>query len=280
GAGGTGKSEGKIIIDYVRGGSPNYTYHVKGNGYSKEYPNQTGGNAVFNLVDYGFYEIIITDANGCQLLEQKVFIASPPDHLDIYISSTADCLTGGSAEIAVGSNSGLIGQGPFYFAVYTGPNMPAPPVSPWVPEDATGSGKATITGLTPGVTYTFIAYDSLSGCTVISRATTPIPTISSLTTKALVAKNVTCTGSADGNVSFDIVSIYPTQTPVSYEIFDALTLVSMGSGTGIVPANGTLSVSNLGLLPLGKYYVVVKETVGASNAGCSVATPAFDITES
>ncbi|PAM96086.1 hypothetical protein B4N84_04165, partial [Flavobacterium sp. IR1] len=42
----------------------------------------------------------------------------------------------------------------------------------------------------------------------------------------------------------------------------------------------TLSVSNLGLLPLGKYYVVVKETVGASNAGCSVATPAFDITES
>ncbi|PAM96771.1 hypothetical protein B4N84_00505, partial [Flavobacterium sp. IR1] len=42
GAGGTGKSEGKIIIDYVRGGSPNYTYHVKGNGYSKEYPNQTG----------------------------------------------------------------------------------------------------------------------------------------------------------------------------------------------------------------------------------------------
>ncbi|PAM93336.1 hypothetical protein B4N84_18485, partial [Flavobacterium sp. IR1] len=42
GAGGTGKSEGKIIIDYVRGGSPNYTYHVKGNGYSKEYPNESG----------------------------------------------------------------------------------------------------------------------------------------------------------------------------------------------------------------------------------------------
>ena len=107
------------------------------------------------------------------------------------------------------------------------------------------------------------------------------PTNSTLTTNALVSNNITCTGSADGNVSFDITSIYGSPTDVTYEIFNSQSLATTGiSGSGTVPANGTLSVSNLGPLPFGNYFVLVTEDTGATNAGCSIVTANFNITES
>ncbi|OXA84286.1 hypothetical protein B0A66_21270, partial [Flavobacterium hercynium] len=275
---GGGQSKGQIIIDSVTGGTPNYIYHVTGvNGYNRQFTNQTGATQVFDVVDFGLYQIIVTDANGCANIEQNILVASPPDDLDITIlAPPANCLAGGSAELSVGSKSGIIGPGPFHFAVYSGPTMPpysSPTTLPWYDEDAPGSKKVTLTNLTPGVLYTFVVYDENTGCKVEKTADQPIPTHSGLTTSGFVAKNITCTGSADGNVTFDIVSPYSTATPVDYEIFNSQSHVSTGvMGTGIVPANGTLTVSNLGPLPFGNYYVLVKEAAGSVNGGCSVAT--------
>lgn len=280
--GALGVSLGRIIINSVTGGSPNYIYHVTGvNGYNQELLNQTGATQVFEVVDFGVYEIIITDANGCTLLEQNITVASPPDDLDIDISTTVDCATGGEADVSIGGVfSNITGTGPFYFAIYTGPGM----VYDGTPIWQLGAGlpvTTTFTGLIPDVIYTFIVYDANTKCYYYETAILPIATNSSLTVNSLTSNNITCIGSADGNVSFDITSIYPATTDVSYEILNSLSLVSTGiSGTATIPANGTITVSNFGTLPFGEYLVLVEEQAGATNAGCSIASLTFNITES
>ncbi|MDC8002589.1 T9SS type B sorting domain-containing protein [Aureisphaera galaxeae] len=276
-----GTSQGSIIINSVVGGTAPYNYFVTGsNGYSASEFNATGTTSVtFNVIDFGLYEINIVDSNGCSVLFQDVLIASPPDDLDITVASTVDCATGGQAVVTVSSILGS--TGPFWFTIYQGPISvyPNPPGS-WIPEDAPGSQSATFTGLTPGLTYTFIVYDESTMCSYFEPATTPIPTNSTLTTSAESSDNVTCTGSDDGDVSFTVNSIYAAPVNVSYEIFDSLTLITTGiSGTGVVPAGGSLTVSDLGPLPFGNYYVLIEETSGP-NVGCGVATAPFSITES
>lgn len=276
-----GISQGSIIINSVTGGTAPYNYFVTGtNGYSNSELNTTGSTSVsFDVVDFGLYQINVVDANGCSVIEQDVLVASPPTDLDISVTATVDCLSGGEAIVSVGST--LTSAGPFFFSIYQGPISvyPNPPGS-WIPEDSPGSESATFTGLIPGVTYTFIVYDASTLCSYYEPATTPIPTNSTLTLNAVSSNNITCTGSADGNVSFTINSVYGTPVDVDYEIFDSLTLTSTGvTGSGTVPAGGSLSVTDLGPLPFGNYFVSISETSGP-NSGCGIVTAPFNITES
>ena len=279
GAGGV--SQGSVIINSVSGGTAPYNYFVTGsNGYNNSELNTAGTTSVsFDVVDFGLYQINVVDVNGCSLLIQDVLVASPPTDLDINITSTVDCATGGEALVSIGSS--LPSAGPFFFSIYQGPISvyPNPPNS-WLPEDSPGSQSATFTGLTPGLTYTFIVYDTSTLCSYYEPATAPIPTNSTLTATAVSSNNITCTGSADGNVSFTINSSYGSAVNVNYEIFDSLTLASSGiSGTGSVAANGSLIVNDLGPLGFGNYFVSISETSGP-NAGCGIVTAPFNITES
>ncbi|WP_458626527.1 T9SS type B sorting domain-containing protein [Winogradskyella sp. PC D3.3] len=274
-----GVSQGSVIINSAVGGTPPYNYFVTGsNGYSNSELNNTGSTSVsFDVVDFGLYEINVVDANGCSVLVQDVLVASPPTDLDIDVTATVDCSTGGEAEVSIGSS--LTSAGPFFFSIYHGVST-VYPVGTWLPEDAPGSQSATFTGLTPGVLYTFIVYDQSTNCSYYEPSTIPIPTNSTLTATAVSANNITCTGSADGNVSFTVNSVYSSSVNVSYEIFDSLSLTSTGIiGSGTVPANGALNVTDLGPLPYGNYYVSISETTGA-NAGCGIVTVPFNITES
>ncbi|MFH6770219.1 T9SS type B sorting domain-containing protein [Gaetbulibacter aquiaggeris] len=281
---GPGLSQGAIIIDGVTGGTAPYNYFVSSsNGYSNSELNATGSTSfAFNVVDFGLYEILVVDANGCSFLIQNVLVASPPNDLDItVISPPADCSTGGSATVKIGAP--LAGSGPYHFAIYTGPGMTyvGPTAFPWQDESFVGSEETTFINLIPGASYTFIVYDELTDCYYYETSTVPVPTNSTLVTSASSSNNITCTGSSDGNISFDITSSYLATTDVTYEIFDSLSLVTTGiTGSGTVPASGTLTVSNLGPLPTGNYIVVVTEDVGATNAGCSVVTSPVNITES
>nr|WP_321235019.1 T9SS type B sorting domain-containing protein [uncultured Psychroserpens sp.] len=277
-----GVSQGSVIINSVTGGTAPYNYFVTGtNGYSNSELNTTGSTSVsFDVVDFGLYQINVIDANGCSILAQDVLVASPPTDLDISVTATVDCLAGGEAIVSVGST--LSSSGPFYFAIYQGfiPPPPPPLGGIWIPEDMPGSETATFTGLTPGVTYTFIVFDASTNCSYYEPATTPIPTNSTLTLSAISFNNITCTGSADGNVSFTINSVYGTAVNVDYEIFDSLSLVSTGiTGSGTVPAGGSLAVTDLGPLPFGNYFVSISETSGP-NSGCGIVTAPFNITES
>jgi len=275
-----GVSQGSVIIDSVTGGTAPYNYFVTStNGYSASELNATGTvSSTFDVVNFGLYQINVVDANGCSILIQDVLVASPPNDLDITINSIVDCITGGEAVVNIGTT--LVSSGPFFFDIYQGFIPPVPPGGTWVPEDSLGSQSATFTGLLPGVTYTFIVYDASTGCSYYETATAPIPTNSTLTANALTSNNITCVGSADGNVSFIINSIYGVPTDVNYEIFNSLSIITTGiSGSGTVPAGGSLPVTDLGPLPFGTYFVLVTETTGP-NAGCGVVTIPFNITES
>src|SRR5690606_31914548 len=202
-----------------------------------------------------------------------------PTDLDINITATVNCLSGGEAVVSIGST--LSSAGPFFFSIYQGPISvyPNPPGS-WIPEDSPGSESATFTGLTPGVSYTFIVYDASTNCSYYEPATTPIPTNSTLTVTAVSADNITCTGSADGTVSFTVNSSYGVATGITYEIFASLSLASTGvTGSGSVPASGSFTVTDLGPLPFGNYFVQITETSGP-NSGCGIVTAPFNITES
>tara|TARA_R110002050_G_scaffold100607_1_gene208335 strand:- start:14027 stop:24442 length:10416 start_codon:yes stop_codon:yes gene_type:complete len=279
-----GTVSGSIIIEGVTGGTAPYNYFVTGtNGYSDSELNATGAiSTTFNVVEFGLYQINVVDANGCSFLIQDVLVASPPDHFDVTVTSPpADCSTGGSALVAVGT--ALVGAGPFHFAIYTGPGMTytAPTAFPWQDEDALGSKQTTFYDLLPGATYTYIVFDESTGCYFYETTITPIPTNSTLIANALTSNNITCVGSADGNVSFDVTSVYPVPTNVTYEIRDSQTFAIVGiPGSGIVPANGTLNISNFGTLDFGNYFVSITEAAGATNAGCSVVSVPFNITES
>lgn len=275
-----GVSQGSVIINSVTGGTAPYNYFVTGtNGYSNSELNNTGSTSIsFDVVDFGLYEINVVDANGCSLLTQDVLVASPPTDLDIHVTSTVDCLLGGEAVVSVGSS--LTSSGPFYFDIYQGTIPPPPPGGTWIPEDAPNSETATFTGLTPGITYTFIVYDASTNCTYYEPATTPIPTNSTLGLSAISSNNISCTGSADGTVSFTINSVYGNPVNVDYEIFETLSQNTTGvTGSGVVPSGSSLTVTNLGPLPFGNYFVSITETSGP-NSGCGVITVPFNITES
>ncbi|PRZ26214.1 T9SS type B sorting domain-containing protein [Flavobacterium granuli] len=304
-------SKGSIIIDSITdgtagavggsGGTAPYNYYVTGvNGYKEEELNNAGTTSVkFNVVDFGLYQINVVDANGCSVLVQDVLVASDVRDLDISINSTADCIALGSAEVKIGTT--LTTNGPFHFAIYTGPPMVYNTANPaWKNETVLGvppgvnpgSKKADFTGLTPGVKYTFVVYDESTGCYYYETAETAIPTNSKLELSAPVAQNITCADLAagDGKVSLIISSDYAGPVDVTYQIFNSQSLVQVGLPSlpvtvpGFVSAGppvvkGELELKDIGTLPFGNYYVLVKETTGP-NAGCSVASMAFNITKS
>ncbi|WP_281324468.1 T9SS type B sorting domain-containing protein [Flavobacterium sp. IMCC34518] len=282
----TGQSLGSITINSVTGGTPNYIYHVTGvNGlYDKKFTNQTGGIAVFDVVDFGLYQIIITDDNGCTAFENNILVASPPSDLDISVTPVGPTCAGlGSAEIAIGASpTAPTGPGPYHFAVYSpGLTYTGPTTLPWYDEDAVGSKKTTIPNLIPGVIYTFIVHDSVTGCYYFETSSIAIPTNSTITVSPLTPNNITCKGAADGNVTFTMNHTYGVATPVTYQIYNSQSVTPVGSVVATtIPAGGSLVISNFGTLPFGNYFVLVTETGTATHAGCSISSAPFDITES
>ncbi|RKS94781.1 gliding motility-associated-like protein [Flavobacterium limicola] len=292
---GSGISKGSIIIDMITdgvstvggsGGTAPYTYYVTGiNGYNQFETNPGNISTSFDVVDFGFYQIRVVDANGCTVIENDVKVASDPDDLDIVINTTADCTLGGTANVAV--LGALTSSGPFHFNIYRGAFPPqiwtADGVDGWQGEAPPTSKGTTFTGLLPGVTYTFIVYDEATLCYYYETAATIVPTNTQLTVDNVVGNNIKCTGDTNGSVNFNINNTYTSSVTVSYQVYEAFTnvLITGANGTGTIPAGGTLPITNFGvsLLPAGSYYILVRETAGP-NVGCSIASINFNILES
>lgn len=279
---GDGVSQGKIIIKSVSGGTKNYDYYVTGNNYSQHKSNQTGTAEVVFDVNFGLYQIKVVDNNSCEEQVTNIMIAAPVDELDIDIATTVTC-TGGSAKVTIGST--FTSPGPFHFNIYRGPGQvwTQDNVDGWQGESFFGSKTTTFTPLIPGVTYTFIVYDQTLKCYYYQTAEVAIPSASGLTLNTLIVNNRTCAASNDGNVSFDIVNGYTSSVDVLYQVYESLSNLPIAgaSGTGTIVAGATLHVDKLGtgLLPVGSYYVLVRETSGP-NTGCGVPTASFNIKES
>ena len=280
-----GQSKGSVVVDGVSGGVASYNYFVTGvNGYNEKEINTVGDTSfTFDVVDFGLYQINVVDTNGCSVLIQDVLVASPPTDLNIGVTTpTISCLSGGTAEVQVVPTSTIIG--PFHFAIYTGPGMTYSSGSIWKDESFPGSLETTFTGLIPGVKYTFIVYDETTKCYHFKTAENAIKTNSTLEVSNLVANNISCKGGRDGKVSFIVTNNYSVDTPISYQVYNSQSLepvtVIGASGSTSIPANGIVPILNLGPLPFGNYFVLIKEEAGATNEGCSIASNTFNITES
>ncbi|MEX0274365.1 MAG: hypothetical protein AB3N16_08310, partial [Flavobacteriaceae bacterium] len=276
----TGTIPGSITVENLSGGTAEYTYHLTGNnGHSDTYTTTSGGeDHTFDILEFGIYEVDVVDANGCSVKTTNI-IASPPDDLDIDVSTaTANCATGGTAEVTV--TTAILGTN-YEFGILD--SFAAPYSSNFLAPDVPGGATRTFTGLTPGITYTFVVHDITTNCFYFESANAPIDTPSNMTTALDQVNNVSCTGSDDGNVSFSLDDYDPGATSISYEVFNAQSNATTGT-TGSVnvnpPAVGTgVSVTNVGPLSPGVYYILFTEVGGAVN-GCTVASAQFTITES
>lgn len=269
---------GSITVSGVSGGTAEYTYILTANnGIAPQTYTTTSGarDHTFTVLEFGIYQIDVVDANGCASFTTEI-IASPPNDLDIDVSTaTADCVSGGTAIVTVGS---AVGSGNYEFAILE--NYTAPYSSTYQAPDAVGGDTATFTGLTPGITYTFVVYDLTTNCYYFEEAAAPINTPSAMTATLDAVNNVSCTGSADGNISFTFTGFDSGATAVDYEIFNRQSNVSTGhSGTATVNTPTTVTVNNFATLPPGEYYLLLTEVGGAIN-GCSVNGGEFTIRES
>ncbi len=279
--GAVGTDPGSINVTNVSGGTQPYTYLITNTfGYSDSYSTTTNEDHLFSNLNFGNYTVTVVDANGCQLVQNNITIASPPSNLNIDISTaTADCATGGTVIVSVDPS---IAGGPYYFAIYQdlSPAIPPYPTYPgptYQPEDVPGGLTSTFTGLTPGVTYSFIVYDDATNCYYFETAPGPVPTLSAITSTN-TPTNVTCTGAADGNVSFTFQNY--SGTSVSYQIFTALNNDPVGPvGTAAGLTGAPVTINNFGALPPGIYYILFTENDGP-NTSCSQTSTNFTISES
>jgi len=272
-----GTSFGEVIFENVTGGTQPYTYYLSSNfGYSDSYSTTANEDHTFIVLNFGIYTAEVIDSNGCSVVQSNIIIASPPDDLDIDISTaTADCVNGGTAIVTVSS---LVSSGSYEFGILETNTLPY--TSTYQSSDMGTPETSTFTGLVPGVTYTFVVHDLITDCYYFETANGPIPSPSNLTAAITVVQNVTCTGSGNGSISFTFDNYDVTTTSVSYEIFHAQSNIST-TITGSSPTTGgAVLVQNFGILSPGTYYILLTENGTGSANGCTSATSNFTITQS
>jgi large repetitive protein len=163
-----GSSDGCVTVT-VLGGSTPYSYVWA--------PSQTGGDTTdtFCNIPAGTYTVVITDANGCQLIDtfnltEPAAVATTTDTTDVICNGDST----GTAFVSV--SGGVI---PYTYS--------------WTPSGQTG---ATATGLAIG-TYTVTVTD-LNGCSMTTTATVTEPAQVTATTSTTAAL---CNGGATGTAT-------------------------------------------------------------------------------
>ena len=107
-----------------------------------------------------------------------------------------------------------LGSGSYEFGILDSNTFPY--ASSYQAPDVPGGSTATFTGLIPGVTYTFVVHDLTTNCYYFETAAAPIDSPSNLTSTLDVVNNVSCTGSADGTVSFTFDNYVITSYSIHY----------------------------------------------------------------
>ena len=247
---------------------------------------------VFAGLDYGNYEITITDANSCQT-RMNVVILPNSNVMSITPVTPTACATTGEVRITATSSPTFTASTNAYFAIYR-PGIQNPPAGSganieittnpnggtdvWHKGVASGTGVGvTIGGLTPGVQYTFIAYNMVTKCRYTQQMTVPVPTYSQMSV-TIDVKNVSCATGSDGTFTFTLTNPHGSTTYIGYEVYREDNHQPIAGAVGTVPAPFTTPQVANGNLPAGKYYVKFTETIGGV-ASC-VTSKNFEIKRS
>ncbi|WP_335966836.1 T9SS type B sorting domain-containing protein [Galbibacter sp. PAP.153] len=263
---------GSFEVNITQGGVAPFTYELfdssgnptsftDPNGSSYDTPNTSHTFVGINI--YADYIIRVTDSNGCEFIENPVRMPSTP-FLSVESETVAiTCSAGATMDITASG-----GNGDYSFEIFGPGTAPDSKVNgPGVNEQT-----ATFSGLNPGQTYIFEVTDNVSNCVAYHEAKTTA--ISSLAFDLFDFEDVSCNGSADGEVSYAISGIDPAATELTYTVLDKVT------STPIIGANGTIALSAtqttvsgiIPNIPPGTYVVLFEEIGGTE---CSLTEEFF-----
>ena len=264
----------EITVTLGTGGTAPYVVRVLNTGTNAESTRTATSNNIsiaFGSLDYGNYQVTITDANACNK-EHNLVINPNSSVMSITFPTVLGCVSQTHAIISATSSGTFTATTKAYFAVYrTGiqnpPNSSGASVinttntvsgtDTWYAATASGTGvTVSIPNLTPGVHYTFVAYNITTGCRFTQQAASPAPGGSTLTA-TLDIQNVKCAAGNDGTFTYTLANVQGSTTAISWNIYKADTHQSVAAGTTPAPFTTPRNVNTN--LPAGKYYITFRE---------------------
>ena len=264
----------EITVTLGTGGMAPYVVRVLNTGTNAESTRTATSNNIsiaFGSLDYGNYQVTITDANACNK-EHNLVINPNSSVMSITFPTVLGCVSQTYAIISATSSGTFTATTKAYFAVYrTGiqnpPNSSGASVinttntvsgtDTWYAATASGTGvTVSIPNLTPGVHYTFVAYNITTGCRFTQQAASPAPGGSTLTA-TLDIQNVKCAAGNDGTFTYTLANEQGSTTAISWNIYKADTHQSVAAGTTPAPFTTPRNVNTN--LPAGKYYITFRE---------------------
>lgn len=275
-----GYSLGSICVNGLSGGVAPYIYtlvDLTGGTPNQVHPDPVGANYCFTNIDFGIYDLIVTDANGCTIVKSNLIMSNPPSDLTFVITPTIpSCAAGATVSVTL---VGAIGVGPFEFGIMNSPINPFVILPNTFVSASNPPFTHVFTGLTPGAIYTIVVRDVTTGCYYFEQMTAATPTNSTMTVSSLVANPVACRGAADGSVTFSLSGYNAGATSISYVINYASSNIPVGTpGTSGVISPIAFPFTAGPLAP-GTYNVQFTENGGA-NSGCGTTSATFTIIQS
>ena len=266
----------EITVTLGTGGMAPYVVRVLNTGTNAESTRTATSNNIsiaFGSLDYGNYQVTITDANACNK-EHNLVINPNSSVMSITFPTVLGCVSQTHAIISATSSGTFTATTKAYFAVYrTGiqnpPNSSGASVinttntvsgtDTWYAATASGTGvTVSIPNLTPGVRYTFVAYNITTGCRFTQQAASPAPGGSTLTA-TLDIQNVKCAAGNDGTFTYTLANAQGSTTAINWNIYKADTHQSVAAGSVLAPPPFTTPTNVNTNLPAGKYYITFRE---------------------
>ena len=240
-------------------------------------------SSVFTGLNYGNYQITITDANGC---EKRLSALINPNSsvMNITFPPLTTCAEHTKAIISATSSGTFTATTKAYFAVYR-PGIQNPSdgsvantvatTNPnggndiWYKATVSGAGVvAEIPNLTPGVKYTFVAYNITTGCRYVQEATVPVPAANTLAA-TLSVQNVSCSSGNNGTLTYTLSGVDPLATNITWQIYkssdpNATAPEASGTVVSIAPLGYATPQNTNTNLSAGKYLIKFIQTIGGN----------------
>ncbi len=183
-------------VDYtISGGTANYTINWDNGTSTDNIPGLSDGSHTLSNLEAGNYDISLTDANGCQVVDNFTLIEPSALSFSVTGTSNVSCLNGANGSITVDISGGTAD----YDVTWDNGSTSGT-------ESALSAGNHTISGLEVG-NYNLTLTDQ-SGCTSTQTATLLEPA-TELDASILSIVDASCVGVNDGSAEIQVTGGVP-----------------------------------------------------------------------